>query len=291
MAETTVAPRDCSGEIRQLPFTGLDISVEVATQTPDTNVGSFLIDPKTRSQAIFTPSDMETGVCFPIVTSRSLPKVGVSLQGGEVVADWNHNYHPKEFLIHGTKVQKALRDSRIEWVDRRAHVRYHDEFYGPDIMGLGDLLGTLVFVAAGYIPAYGMQYDDSPKAKIVALDEQTRLNLWVSGRIKIANKISVRDALTERAIAKDFGGIKESTIDEFLATKNRDRRFQLGSTLLALAVYDMSNPLSPTYKTARERHLLPPNSSPSVGRCVMRLISPHNRGYAISALERRLAAA
>jgi|GEM_PF-4555144 hypothetical protein len=43
MAETSEAPRDCSGELRQPPFTGLNTSAEAATKTPGINAGSFII--------------------------------------------------------------------------------------------------------------------------------------------------------------------------------------------------------------------------------------------------------
>ena len=291
MTAEIITLRDGNDLGRQLPPPGMNGNLTLATKTPGLNAGSFLIDPKTEKQAIFTPVDEETGVCLPMVTDRKLPPLGKSLHGGRVIADWNHNYHPKETLVHGTKEQVALRNSRVQWVHRDDHDSYHDEFYGPDIPSLGDMLRPIIFASAGFIPPHGMQYDGRPKAKIIALSEQTRINLWKSGMIKVANNVTVRDALIERALKKDFCGVRESTIDEFLTTANMTRRFELGNLLLAMAVHDMSSPLNPLYRSVRERHLLPPGASKSVGRCAMRIINQYSRTRAIKALAAHLAVA
>ncbi len=255
-------------------------------KAPLGNDGSFLV---THGPLSYTPADLETGVTYPIVTERSLPAVGNSHDlSGKIVADWNHAYHPREQLIRGSLVELGLRNCRVEWVHRDDHNTYHKQFIGPRIDTQPDLIKPILFSAAGFVPEKGLQYDGADEASLVLLSLEHRLHLWRSGRIRVANLIVVRDALLDRALQNDFNGINESTIDEFLSSSDPNRRFELGSTLLGVAVHDITNPLSTLYRTSRERQHLPPGAAKTVGKFAMRIISQSNRKRALRALDSRL---
>lgn len=280
--------RDGREAIHALPQQGF-IAPTSANTTPGQCARSFLIDSHTGAERIYTPWDENTFVSFPIVSNRQLPLVGQAMnKHGAVVADWNHNYHPRDALIHGSLEEQALRNVRIEWVHRDDHSAYHKEFYGPDIRAITDLLRPLLFGAAGFIPDHALNYDGEKKAKIVRLDDAQRLQLWESGRVRVANSILIRDALTHRALTNDFQGINEQVIDEFLHTGDTKRRFELGSSLLGVAVHDMTNPLREQYREIIRRQNLPPGAARTAGRCAMRMVCGHKRARALKALENTL---
>lgn len=236
-----------------------------------------------------TPIDEATGVSFPIVTQRELPPIGKSTDAtGRVIADWNHTNHPRERLVRGSPIEKALRDSRVEWVHRDDHNSYHKQYYGHVVGGEAQTLKRVIFNVAGFVPDRGLQYDGRREAKIVPIDERTRLALWQSGRIKIVQSVSVRDGLMDVALRKDFNGINESTIDEFLHTTDERRRFVLGSNLLSLALSDVTTPLKPLYREMHERQQLRPDAPKTIGRFALKLVSHYRRTRALGILEGRL---
>lgn len=242
-----------------------------------------------RSNQKLTLVDEATGVPLPIVTKRRLPPVGQSLNAqGDVVADLNHNYHPRERLTHGSAIEIALRNSRVEWVHRDDHNSYHGEFWGHIIGDEAQVVKQVVFSAAGFVPDRGLQYDGRDEAKIIRLNRRTRRDLWESGRIKVLNAVTIRDGLVDVALRKDFKGINESTIDEFLNTVDLKRRFELGSNLLSLAVRDVVTPLTPVYRDIYEKRQLKPDANKDIGRFALKLVSHYKRTRALGALEARL---
>lgn len=278
-------------EIRhRLPLQG---SVEISNEqlTLGKNAGSFSIDTVTGLPRKYTPVDDKTGIAYPIVSDRPLPSIGHTLnRKGVVIADWNHNYHPKEQLVHGTLGQMALRNIRVQWVHRDDHTAYHKEFYGPDFAALGDLLRPIVFGAAGFVPEFGLQYDGRAEAHIVRLNKDERVELWKSGKVKIYNHMVVRDALIALVVKNDFNDVSKSNISEFLETKNDRRKVQLGSNFLNMAIHEVANPLNYLYSQAWHSDSLPPNAPRSADKCVKRLVTgcAANRRRALRALEDRL---
>lgn len=240
-------------------------------------------------QLKLTPTDETTGVTLPIISRRQLPPTGKSNDSnGVVIADWNHAYHPRERLIKGSPIEVALRNSRIEWVHRDDHNSYHKEFFGHQVGDEEQVLKQVIFSAAGFIPDKGLQYDGRKEAKIVDLNRRNRKALWQSGQVKVAHGISIRDGLMDIALRRDFNGINESTIDEFLHTLDPKRRFVLGSNLLSLALSDLTTPLKPLYREMHERQQLRPDAPKNIGRFALKLVSHYKRTRALGILEGRL---
>lgn len=263
---------------------------EQCDQAPASESRGFVYPVRERMNP--TPVDEMTGVSYPIISRRPLPPVGKSSNSkGVVVADWNHTNHPRERLIRGTPIEIALRNSRVEWVHRDDHNSYHKEFFGNHVGSEEQVLKQVIFNVAGYIPSKGLQYDGRKNAKIVHVNAQMRRKLWDSGQIKIAHGISIRDGLMDIALRKDFNGINESTIDEFLHTTDGRRRFVLGSNLLSLALSDLTTPLRPLYKEMHEQHQLRPDAPKTIGRFALKMVSHYRRTRALGILEGHLKAA
>ena len=258
-------------------------------EAPAETAGSFLHT--VNSNLKITPSDEETGVTYPIVTTRRLPPINKSSNSdGVIVADWNHAYHPRERLIRGTALENALRNARIEWVHRDDHNSYHKEFFGPAIGDEQQMIRQVIFAAAGFVPSKGLHYDGRKEAEVVNLNRRQRLSLWNSNRIRIVNEVSLREGLMEVALRNDFSGINESTIDEFLHTTDPQRRFTLGSNLLSMALIDLTTPLKPLYKEMHEKQQLRPDAPKRIGKFALKLVSQSKRKRALGILEGRLRA-
>ncbi len=237
---------------------------------------------------IIAPSDARTGIPLPIISNYEPPAVGRSLQADEVVADWHHPFHPRATLVAGGAGEIALRNSRIQWVNREEHNAYHKVFEGPALPKGNELLRTVIFASAGHIPERGLCMHGE-NVMLQKIPNEYREYLWRSRQIKVANTNVVRDYLLEQAFGEqDFGGINTRTIDEFLHTKDRTRRIELGNTLLGLAVYDTTASLRLAYKSSRRRELLPPSSPRTVGRCALKIVTRPNRSYTLGLLEKRL---
>lgn len=149
-------------------------------------------------------------------------------------------------------------------------------------------MAPVLFAAAGFVPDRGLRYDGRKEAEIVSLPVEHRLQLWESGRIRVVNVAMVRDALLDEALKRDWGGMAESDIDEFLHTENQRRRIILGSKMLGIAVHDVTSPLRPLYRQTRERQHLPPTAARSIGKFAMEIIEKTNRKRAFQVLHKRL---
>lgn len=238
---------------------------------------------------ITAPTDKLSGIPYPIISELELPRAGNSLQDGELVADWHHPFHPRSVLIGGSAGDIALRNSRVQWVNRKEHNLYHKIFDGPELPSESTLLKTVIFAAAGHVPEIGLKVSGNNRATIDRIPSGYREHLWKSKQIRVANKAVVRDYLLEAAIdTQGFKGISETVIDEFLSTEDRRRRVELGNMFLGLALYDVTAILRPDYIASRQKELLPPSAPRTVGRCAMNLVTRANHSYAMRSVERRL---
>jgi hypothetical protein len=254
----------------------------------------FLFDVTEKEGKLGTPLDEVTGVPLPWVIEDDLPPVGRAQDmEGRVIADWNHAFHPRSSLVHGSSLQRGLRESRMQWMHRHTHANiYHRAFYGPHLkQDVAWQLSTLVFTAAGYVPDKALYSNRSGSVVPVPLNIEQRRRYWQGGHIRMANDLIVREAILSAVVQPGFKGIKETTIDEFLHTEDAQRRFVLGSTLLGIAIYDAAYPLNPRYRQAVEAGQFPPYSPRSLGRKMLSMVGGYRRTRAISWLQQNLSAA
>jgi hypothetical protein len=271
-----------------------DISSLQANEPPTRYSGGYLFEFDEKDVKLPTPTDRQTGVPLPWIIEEDIPPIGKTLdEKGRVIGDWNHAFHPRESLVKGTSLEIGLRSSRVQWMKRETHGNvYHRIFYGPDISeDQVKQFGTLIFAASGYIPGEALASNRVGSVVHIPITPTQRLRYWREGHIKVVNDIVIRNAILETAIRPGFEGIKTATVDEFLHTEDIARRFELGSNLLGIALYDAANPLRDLYKKALEEAKLPPQSPRTIGKKVLGLISGYKRVRAINWLRQNLEAA
>lgn len=240
-----------------------------------------------------TPLDEVTGIPLPLMPRDDLPPVPTGkMRNTERLADWHHPFHPRAALLGEGVGAVAIRNCRIQWAEYDDHHhKYHGAYVGPELPTESeDQFSAVVFAAAGYIPDRAIAFDRSNKPQIKLLGKEKREHLWQSGQIRIGNMATVRDFMLAFTLERDFGGVNESTIDEFLHTQDVRRKKELGSTILAIAAYDAAQPVEDMYKQSRKLHLLPPNRARTAGRFVFGAMSTHKRARALTALTNRFAA-
>jgi len=211
----------------------------------------------------------------------------------ERIADWHHPFHPRLVLISEGVGAVAVRNCRIQWTEYDDHHhKYHGAYVGPELPEDADeQFRTVVFAAAGYIPQQTIGFGRFKKPIIRNLNDDQRNLLWQSGQLRIANLSCIRDFLLEYALAGDLSRMNESTIDEFLSTKNTSRKKELGSNLLAIAAYNAAEPVEDSYKESRKLHLIPPDRARTAGRFIFGTMNTHRRTRAMAALTARFTAA
>lgn len=242
---------------------------------------------------IATPLDETTNIPLPIMPRLDLPPVPTGrMRNTERIADWHHPFHPRAALITEGAGAVAVRNCRVQWAayDDHHH-KYHGAYLGPMLPeGPDEQFRTVVLAAAGYVPQEAIDFGRFGKPLIRTLGEEQRNQLWNSGQMRIGNGATVRDFMLAYTLERDFNGINDSTIDEFLHTQDMRRRKELGGTLLAIAAYDAATPVSDIYKQSRKLHLLPPERARTAGRFIFGTMNTHKRSRAMAALTSKLAA-
>ena len=239
-----------------------------------------------------SPLDIETGIPLPVMPRADLPPVPTgSVRNLLRVADWHHPFHPRALLVGKSLGEQAIRDCRIQWVEYDDHHhKFHGAFDGPDLPQTDDeRFRTVVLAAAGYVPDRAVGFV-GPVPAIRRFTASQRERLWQTGQLRVGNPMSVRDFLLDYALRRDFIGINDSTIDEFLHTSSSVRRRELGTTLLAIAAYDAVSPVRLLYRSSRESHLLPVQSARTAGRFVLGAMTQQQPMKAMRVLADKLAA-
>lgn len=252
---------------------------------------SFLIHGKLNdeqyNQLPFSPVDEATGV--PLI----LHPEGYSRDSRRFADDKHHPWHPKNHPLvkSGTLGGEALRASRIQTIKYDMHhYDYHHNFYGPELpTNNAARFKLIVLTAAGYIPENALSFDrrSTPSTKVI--NSEDRIKLWKGNRIRVDKPGIIRDFLKEYSLNQDLSNIRESTIDEFLFTKDPFKRLELGNALLAESVLKATEPIKQLYKNAYESELLPPRRTKKVTKFVFDSLNiVYHRASLIDELGRRI---
>lgn len=194
----------------------------------------------------YTPID-EIGMPLPLaptnleIRDASQPK-----------PDWHHHFHPRKSLIlREDWGGDAVRNARVQLSDYRVHHNeYHTYYKGPELPETPQQkFGIAVLAIAGYVPAEAIAFKRG-KPEIVQLTENQRSRLLTSGELKIAAPETLRSFLAEYTVKQDLTDADETLIDEFIHTRQLDRRYKLGGALLDMAIEKAVEPLDPFYRTA-----------------------------------------
>lgn len=207
-----------------------------------------------------TPIDESTGLPYCFFPNPDFATTSRATYG---IADWNHQFPRVEVLHSGNPVLQglaklALMNLRVQLVNfDEHHDKYNPCFIGPLQPGTDEQLAiTIAMGLAEYVPSVGI---DLSGAKPVErhMDRNTRDRLWNSGQLRVACESSPRMYLFDYIFRHDVDHIRESELDEFLHTFDRERKLYLGHTLVAKIIERAAEPIDGVYATARKNGEIP----------------------------------
>ncbi len=208
-----------------------------------------------------------------------------------VEANWHHHYHPSSSKLLTSAAGLAVRHARLQLLPVKSHHnRYHSIFEGPEHLPTSndERFGQIILACAGYIPNYAIDvYQDDPTEPVI-LSSRIRKRLQTSGEIALRGHTNIGSFMKDHLVRQDFSQVEDSIIEEFLTTRNFDRRKELGHWLLEVASEIAVEPIQPIYSQALEEGLIIPEAGlPSLAKEHV-LKSRKTSQRALKALHRKL---
>lgn len=207
----------------------------------------------------------------------------------------HHPAHPgNSIFLTETKGGVAVRHARIQTVrglggtasmfqfyfnpeyNPGDHRLYHLHFGGPILPQTAhEQFEYVTWACTDFVPEKGISLrGDEPE--IVELEPYQISRL--QEQIRIQSPCLVGDFLIEYLKEQDLSHVPDSLIDEFVNSKNRERRRSIGHWLLSQASEVATDPLAGTYKKVRAKGQTNPVLSPKLADVVqMRLGGPRRR--------------
>lgn len=239
----------------------------------------------------YTPADPISGLPLLIMPDERVVPVlrgdapAVYPETGQVIADWNHAFHPAREVVHDGFGGDALRNARIQLVMRTTHNAYHAAYYGPELpTNPTERFRATVLCAAGYIPLQALRFRRFGDPKIVDLRQPHVERLHTSGEVRVASISAVQKFMKDFVMQQPVDHIRPDVIDDFLAIDpcqspdDARRRRYLAHLLLSLVIDRTEGTLERPYTFARSYELLSPGLPTRPGDFVRSLITRSNSG-------------
>ena len=209
------------------------------------------------------PIEKSTGIPLVIAPRLDIPKRLQSIPGTN---DWHHAVFPKRRPGLQTKSGKAVRSSRVQFVNYDEHRTYH--YYFDEFMSEKwelpktslERFGMTVLMAAGYIPEdaircrkHGPEY--------VKLSQRKRELMWSRGLVRLESAVNVYDFLQETIVNQPLD-VPDGAVEDFLFSKDEQRRMKIGNQLIMAAADRATEIIRPQYIAAYAGKLLMPTLPP-----------------------------
>lgn len=193
--------------------------------------------------------------------------------------DWHHHFHPRRSVtLTEDWGGDAVRNARVQKYDYAIHhFDYHGYFEGPPLPETpAQKFGIAVLALAGYVPGEAILFKrDGPH--IVGLSDSQRNRLLKSGELRCPSPEIVRRFMLDYTLKQNLVEVNEKLVDEFLNTSDLDRRYNLGGSLLNLAIDKAVEPLDPFYRNAWKKGYIDRTSARKPQRLVRNSIRLRSR--------------
>lgn len=205
------------------------------------------------------PIEPSTGIPFAIAPRFDIPRHLSSSQGEN---DWHHAIFPRRRPGLQTKSGKAVRSSRVQFVNYDEHRTYHYYFddYISDKWELPkttlERFGMTVLMAAGYVPGHAIRCRRQGPEYVV-LTERKRELMWERGLIRLESAINVYDFLQDTIVRQPLE-VPELAVEQFLFSKDEQARLRIGNELITAAAELATDTIRPHYVAAYAGKLLMP---------------------------------
>ncbi len=230
------------------------------------------------------PVDELTKMPLPV-----LPPSKATLRSTET--NWHHHYHPSSSKLLTKTAGLAVRHARLQLLPVKSHHnRYHQIFEGPEYLPTSseERFGQIILACAGYIPYQAIDVRKDDPTEPVLLTKRMRQRLQTSGEVEVRGHTNIGSFIKDHLVRQDFSQVEDSIIEEFLTTRQVERRKEIGHWLLDIASEIAVEPIRPIYSRALEEGLIIPDSGlPSLDKDHV-LKSRKTSQRAVRALHRKL---
>ena len=205
-------------------------------------------------QKLKAPVDPLTRMPLPV-----LPPADIPHSGSKESVNWHHHYHPSNDKLLTSINGLAVRHVRLQLLPEVSyHNKYHSIFKGPEELPRTNeaRFGHIVLACAGYVPGLAIDVNSDNPIEAVELDPSLRQRLQSSGELEVRGSSNIATFIKKHLVRQDFSHVSETVIEEFLTTRDLDRRWFLGHWLLAIASEIALEPVNPIYRQALNEGLI-----------------------------------
>ncbi len=203
---------------------------------------------------VSAPVDELTKMPLPVLPPPQIPS-----RSKPERANWHHHYHPSNSELLSSVAGLAVRHARLQLLPLKTyHDVYHGIFVGPEFLPRTneERFGHIVLSCVGYVPPEAIDvHSDDPTAP-VALTKRMRRRLQTSGELDVRGQANISNFMKDYLVKQDLSVVDESIIEEFLTTKEIEKKRELGHYLLSIASEVAVEPVIPVYQQALEEGLI-----------------------------------
>lgn len=245
---------------------------------------------------LVTPTDEMSGLPLAIA-----PKCEWLPMHNAQIADEHHGWHRKSAPLLNTLAGLALRNSWLQLIERDLHnegpFRYHKHFSGPSLsIDEVDIFSRITLACAGFIPDHVIdtQKGDSGLSFVrpITKKEAEFLRTPSENNIFTYRYIQYRyEPIKEFFQGYTLNHVSHEEVDEFLHTKNLERKKEIGRLLLQNAVELVTDDIKAKYLLTKKQGLLHPAMPANPEELVLHKLGTQNeRDHLVSKLQDKIAA-
>jgi hypothetical protein len=217
---------------------------------------------------LVAPTDEITG--FPYLIAPK--KMWLPLDNPDV-ANRHHVMHPGNDPFFRTVAGAAVRCCMVQTTEvelhnygvETYHQSYKESWYRRDVKGV---LSTVIPAVAGVLPGGVIEMSSRGPIERLMTTKEREYFLTPHPTDKFGYRYlsygygQIRDFLSEVVTSQDLSHIRQSRIDEFLNTTDRDKKKKIGHMLLLSAIGVTSDLIREDYFTYRRTGMMHPGMPP-----------------------------
>ncbi len=245
---------------RKQLFDETQLRLPIASKYEGVNFRETTRDPV--SMGLATPTDELTGLPLPILIIDPPEK-----SANTSFVDYHHHYHPARDLETAGDAELALRRSRGQHLPRWLHEHYHTYFAGPEFPeSRQDVFSRVVLACAGVVPRKAIDFSGFNGPKLVEIWDDSRFqrihtSIKHEGEKRSGSRNFYRSQIgvffANYAIEQSFEDVvSDKVIDQFLSTKDPQRRKILGNLMLREAIDLSIAPVIPLHTSLKKEGIV-----------------------------------
>ena len=228
-----------------------------------------------------SPIEVSTGIVLPLWA----PPRGYG-RGNR-----HHAHFYEKTYLNGSDESRAVRFSRLQFVDRKWHEEYHDSFKGTRLPPDSEVAFRAVILnAAKYIPRFAVDMTHGCP-DIIELSKKQKKTLRHPKVFSIERSVEHREKignfLMNYSIDQELEQDKQYEVEEFVSLiqdrkknwRKQERTEQLGMELTNTAIELAVSPIEENYRIARQEKFFAIDAPRTAFRALKNYVRGHEQDY------------